>query len=69
MITTYKAAPDIDVLTSSFPVPGFGLIPINAFVLHAAEPVLVDTGTVVESDDFMDALSPSSTRPTCDGSG
>jgi hypothetical protein len=56
MITTYKAAPDIDVLTSSFPVPGFGLIPINAFVLHAAEPVLVDTGTVVESDDFMTAL-------------
>ena len=34
MITTYKAAPDIDVLTSSFPVPGFGLIPINAFVLQ-----------------------------------
>ncbi len=55
MITTYKAAPDIDVLTSSFPVPGFGLIPINAFVLHAAEPVLVDTGAVVESEDFMTA--------------
>lgn len=56
MITTYTAAPDIDVLTSSFPVPGFGLIPINAFVLHAAEPVLVDTGAVVDSDDFMAAL-------------
>jgi flavorubredoxin len=56
MITTYKAAPDIDVLTSSFPVPGFGLIPINAFVLHAAEPVLIDTGAVVESEDFMAAL-------------
>ena len=56
MITTYQAAPDIDVLTSSFPVPGFGLIPINAFVLHAAEPVLVDTGTIIESDDFMTAL-------------
>ena len=56
MITTYKAAPDIDVLTSTFAVPGFGLIPINAFVLHAAEPVLVDTGAVVESDEFMAAL-------------
>ena len=56
MITTYKAAPDIDVLTSSFPVPGFGLIPINAFVLHAEEPVLIDTGAVVESEDFMAAL-------------
>jgi flavorubredoxin len=56
MITTYKAAPDIDVLTSSFAVPGFGLIPINAFVLHAAEPVLVDTGSVVESDEFLTVL-------------
>ena len=31
MITTYRAAPDIDVLTTAFPVPGFGLIPVNAF--------------------------------------
>jgi flavorubredoxin len=56
VITTYKAAPDIDVLTSSFPVPGFGLVPINAFVLHGREPVLVDTGAVIERDEFMTAL-------------
>jgi ODP family beta lactamase len=56
MITTYEAAPGIDVLTTSFPVPGFGLVPINAFVLHGTEPVLVDTGTVLQSDDFMEAL-------------
>jgi hypothetical protein len=56
MITTYKATPDIDVLTSSFPIPGFGLVPINAFVLHGPEPILVDTGTVVDSDEFMATL-------------
>ena len=56
MITTSQAAPDIDVITSNFPVPGMGLVPINAFVIHGAEPVLVDTGTVVESDEFMAAL-------------
>jgi flavorubredoxin len=56
MTTTYKAAPDIDVLTSQFPVPGFGLLPLNAFVLHGAEPLLVDTGAVVESEAFMTAL-------------
>jgi flavorubredoxin len=56
MITTYKAAPDIDVLTSNFPIPGFGLVPINAFVLHGPEPILVDTGTVIESDEFMATL-------------
>jgi flavorubredoxin len=56
MITTYKAAPDIDVLTSPFPVPGFGLIAVNAFVLHGPEPLLVDTGTVVEREEFMSVL-------------
>jgi len=56
MVSSYKAAPDIDVLTSTFPIPGFGSIPLNAFVLHGSEPVLVDTGAVVESDEFMAAL-------------
>ena len=52
MITTYRAAPDIDVLTSAFAIPGLGFVPINAFVLHGDEPVLVDTGAVVERDEF-----------------
>ena len=56
MITTYKAAPDIDVLTTNFPIPGFGLVPINAFVLQGPEPILVDTGTVIDADEFMATL-------------
>jgi Metallo-beta-lactamase superfamily len=56
MITTHKVGADIDVLTTNFPIPGFGLVPINAFVLHGTEPVLVDTGTVVQSEEFMAAL-------------
>jgi len=56
MTTTYRATAGIDVLTSNVAVPGFGLIPVNAFVLHAAEPVLVDTGPIVERDDFLAAL-------------
>jgi hypothetical protein len=56
MISTYSPTPDIDVLTTAFPIPGFGFVPINAFVLHGVEPVLVDTGPVVEADDFMVAL-------------
>ena len=31
-------------------------MPVNAFVLHGSEPVLVDTGPVVESEEFMAAL-------------
>jgi flavorubredoxin len=56
MVGSYKAAPDIDVLTTNVAIPGLGLVPVNAFVLHGSEPVLVDTGTVVEREDFMAAL-------------
>jgi flavorubredoxin len=54
--SSYQAAAGIDVLTSNFAIPGFGLIPINAFVLHGSEPILVDTGPIVESDEFMTTL-------------
>jgi flavorubredoxin len=57
MTSCYRAAPGIDVLTSSFPIPGFGVVPINAFVLHGPEPVLVDTGAVVQSEQFLAALA------------
>jgi flavorubredoxin len=56
MIRTYQAGPAIDVLASSADIPGFGSLAINAFVLHGQEPVLVDTGTVVARDEFMQAL-------------
>jgi flavorubredoxin len=56
MPTTYRAGHDIDVLTSNVPIPGFGLVPVNAFLVHGIEPLLVDTGTVVDADQFMTAL-------------
>ncbi len=52
----YQAAPDIFVIPSSFTIPGMGVIPANAFVLKAKEPVLVDTGMGIESEEFMQAL-------------
>jgi hypothetical protein len=54
--TTYSVAPDIDVLTSAHQIPGLGSIAINAFVLQGPEPVLVDTGAVVDRYEFMTAL-------------
>ena len=56
VVKSYKVAPDVEVLTSDFPVPGFGLVPINAFVIKGSEPVLVDTGAAVHNKDFMPAL-------------
>ena len=56
MVTSYKAAPDIEVLTSNFPIPGYGLVPVNAFVIKGSEPILVDTGAAIENKEFMSAL-------------
>ena len=56
MITTYRAAPDIAVVSSTATLADFGSLAINAFVMHGNEPMLVDTGTVVDADDFMTAL-------------
>jgi len=55
-VNTYQATSDIEVLTSNIPIPGFGLVPVNAFVIKGQEPILVDTGAVIESDEFMTAL-------------
>ena len=56
MITSFTAAPDIEVLTSNFPIPGYGFVPVNAFVIKGSEPILVETGTAIESAEFMRAL-------------
>jgi flavorubredoxin len=53
MIRSYEAAPDIEVIASDFPIPSLGFVPINAFVLKGSEPLLVDTGSVVESAQFL----------------
>src|SRR5512136_3452858 len=52
-----RAMPDIEVLPAHFPIPGMGFLPVNAFVIKAREPVLVDTGMGIESEEFMKALS------------
>jgi glyoxylase-like metal-dependent hydrolase (beta-lactamase superfamily II) len=52
----FEALPGTHVIPTYWPVPGMGTIPMNAFLLQAEEPVLVDTGTAVLGDDFLDAL-------------
>ena len=43
---THRPHPDVTVLNDHLPVPTIGFLPVNAFVLHAAEPVVVDTGVL-----------------------
>ncbi len=57
MDAPYQAAPDVHVLPTNLALPGLGVLPVNAYVLLAEEPVLIDTGMGPDVDDFVDALS------------
>jgi flavorubredoxin len=57
MTNCFTATPGVDVITTTADIPALGSLAINAFVLHGDEPILVDTGTVAGSADFMTALA------------
>lgn len=48
--------PDIHVLSRNLVIPEVGELPVNAYLIRAAEPVLVDTGLACDGDDFEAAL-------------
>lgn len=52
----YRVAPGIHALPSELPIPGLGLQPVNAFLVMAAEPILVDAGMPVDRTAFERAL-------------
>ena len=54
---TFRPVPDVSVLSDPLEVPGIGHLPVNAFVLHATEPVVVDTGLSLADRDFVTSLS------------
>ena len=49
-------APDTTTFRSFAPIPGLGILPINAHLIHAREPVLVDTSWVGVSDAYLQSL-------------
>jgi len=57
MDAPYQAGPDVHVLPHNLTLPGVGVLPVNAYVLLAEEPVLVDTGLAADGGDFIDALT------------
>ncbi|MGH8969983.1 MAG: MBL fold metallo-hydrolase [Actinomycetes bacterium] len=57
MDALYQGAQDVHVLPANLSMPGVGVLPINAFVLMAEEPVLIDTGIGIDGDDFLAAVS------------
>ena len=57
MDAPYQAAPDVHVYPANLPIRGVGVLGVNAYLLMAEEPVLIDTGIGVDGDDFIAAVS------------
>lgn len=56
LLPSRRVGPDTDMLPAYVPLPGLGMLPVNAFLIRAREPVLVDTGMTALRDGFMRAL-------------
>jgi glyoxylase-like metal-dependent hydrolase (beta-lactamase superfamily II) len=56
VITASPVVDDVWVLASTQSAPGHGVLPVNAFLLRADPPMLVDTGLPAEREEFMDVL-------------
>ncbi|MCP3818032.1 MBL fold metallo-hydrolase [Streptomyces sp. A3M-1-3] len=54
-MTMHRLGP-VTVLGDCLEVPGIGFLPVNAFVLHAAQPVVVDTGLGLPDRNFLETL-------------
>jgi flavorubredoxin len=49
-------ADDVVALTDVIPIPGLGFLPANAYLVHAEQPLLVDSGLPTSRPDFLQAL-------------
>lgn len=57
MDAPYQGSPDVHVFPANLPLPGVGVLPVNAYLLMAEEPVLIDTGVGLDGEDFIAAVS------------
>lgn len=55
-MNAHKVGSDITVLSDCLEAPGIGFIPVNAFVLHSEQPVVVDTGLGLPDRNFLESL-------------
>ncbi len=65
-MNTFRVGDDVTVLNDYLEVPGLGFLPVNAYVLHAREPVVVDSGLGLPDRDFLatirEVMDPSAVR-------
>lgn len=56
LVPPREVAADTHLIPAWLPVPGFGVLAINAYLIRGDEPVLVDTGLAALRESFMEAL-------------
>ena len=49
----YPVGTDVTVFNDTLPIPGLGFLNANAFLLHAREPVVIDTGLGLPDRNFV----------------
>jgi flavorubredoxin len=54
---THRVLPDTTVISDHAEIPGLGFLPVNTFVIHAEQPVVVDTGLSTPDKDFLADLA------------
>jgi flavorubredoxin len=57
MFPRRHVAADTEILPAFMPVPAMGVLPVNAFVIHAAQPVLIDAGLPALAEEFVATLA------------
>ena len=56
-MNTIRVSKDVTVLNDYLEVPGLGFLPVNAFVLQAEQPLVVDTGLGLPDRNFVESVS------------
>lgn len=56
MFETRTVARDTESFGAYLPIPGFGVLPVNAFLIRSAQPVLIDTALAALGDQFLGNL-------------
>jgi flavorubredoxin len=54
VFTPYEVAPETFVIPDSVPVPGVGILPVNAMVIRGEQPMLLDTLATIHRDEFLE---------------
>ena len=63
MLSPYRLDDATHVLPSLMPIPGAGLLPVNAALIRGPEPLLVDTGLASLRGPFLRCRAISARRP------